>query len=99
MSEKKLFIVDTISSFRMRYVIEANTISDAYDELVMRDSGNPDDEFTELTQKHLGEQIVDGREISKEEFNKLIEELGNDQEEISSYWLGEKAIRKVNYGS
>ena len=91
---KKLFIVDTISTFRMRYVIEADELVHAFDEVTM--NGSPD-YFEELTQKNLGETIVDGRQISREEFDKMIESLKTDDDELSSYWMGDKMIRKINY--
>jgi len=92
---KKLFIVDTIVTSRMRYVIEAETLEDAYDEVTMRDSGNDDDYFEEFSQKHLGEQIVDGRKISSRKFQKLLTEMEETGE--GSHWMGENLIRRVDY--
>jgi hypothetical protein len=91
-SKKKLFIVDTISTFRQRYVIEAESLEHAYDEVTMRDSGSEDDDFEEFSQKWLGETIIDGREIKMKHFNKMLEE---DKECCG--WMGEKLIRKINY--
>lgn len=92
MTKKKLFIVDTISTFRVRYVIEAKTLEDAYDEVTMKDSGNEDDHFEEFSQKWLGETIVDGREIKMKHFNRMLEE-----DKDCNAWMGEKLIRKINY--
>jgi len=94
---KKLFVINTLSSFRIQYVIEADNINDAYDEITMRDSGNDRDEFDEVTQKHLGEQIIDGTEITKKEFGLMLEKLKDNPEELSSYWMGDKLIRTVKY--
>lgn len=94
---KKLFIVDTISTFRHRYVIEAKSLEHAYDEVTMKDSGNMNDYFEEVTQKHLGESIVDGREISETDFKNMLKELELNKEENSSYWMGDKLIRRINY--
>lgn len=91
-SKKKLFIVETISTFRHRYVIEANTVEDAYDEVTMINSGNEEDRFDEFSQEYLGETIVSGRTIKMKEFQKLLVE-----DENCDYWLGEKLIRKINY--
>lgn len=91
-SKKKLFVVDTISTFRQRYVIEAESLEHAYDEVTMRDSGSEDDDFEEFSQKWLGETIIDGREIKMKHFNKMLEE---DKECCG--WMGEKLIRKINY--
>lgn len=95
--DTKLFIVDTIISYRMKYAIEAKSLEHAYDELTMRDSGNSADDFDEITQKCLGEQIIDGREISKDEFKILMGTLSTDESEMSSYWMEDKLIRKINY--
>lgn len=97
MSKKKLFIVDTISTFRLRYVVEAETLEHAYDEVTMNDSGNEADQFEAVTQKHLGETIVDGRKIDKLKFDKMLKKLESDKTEMSSYWMGDKLIRKIKY--
>ena len=95
--DTKLFIIDTLSTFRLRYVIEAESLEHAYDEIVMRDSGNEDDSFDEVTQKHIGEQIIDGKKISRKDFLKMISDLEYDKKETCSHWMGEKLIRKINY--
>jgi len=95
--EKKLFVVDTISTFRLRYVIEAENVEDAYDEVAMIDSDNADNSFDELTQKFLGEMIIDGREITKAQFDTMLLDLENDKTETSSHWMGESMIRRVAY--
>lgn len=97
MTKKKLFIVDTISSFRLRYVIEAEELDHAYDEVLMRNSGSSKDAFEEMTQRYLGETILDGREITKKEFKALLESCEKDKDELSSHWLGEKLIRVIDY--
>jgi hypothetical protein len=94
---KKLYLVDTITTFRHKYVIEANAVEHAYDEVTMRESGSPEDEFTEVTQRFLGEQICGGREITKAEFDALLVTIANDTDELSSTWLGDELIRKINY--
>jgi hypothetical protein len=94
---KKLFIVDTIVTFRHKYVIEADALEHAYDEVTMRDSGDPEDSFEEVTQRFLGEQICDGREITKAEFDALLVTIANDTDELSSTWMGDELIRKINY--
>lgn len=92
-----LYIVDTISTFRMRYVIEAESLEHAYDEVTMVDSGCPEDAFDEVTQLHVGEQIIDGRKISKKKFDKMLVELAADKNELCSHWMGDKLIRKIDY--
>lgn len=87
-----LFVVDTISTFRVRYVIEADSVEHAYDEVTMIDSGNPDDKFEEFSQKWLGETIVDGREIKRKHFDKMLKE-----DENCCHWMGDALIRKIDY--
>ena len=92
-----LFVVDTISTFRHRYVIEAESLEHAYDEVTMIDSGHPDDMFESVTQLHIGEQIIDGRKISKKKFDKMLVALSADERELCSHWMGDKLIRKIDY--
>lgn len=92
-----LFLVDTIVQFRHKYVIEAEELSHAYDEVVMRDSGADEDHFDEVTQRYLGETILDGREITKEQYDQLLKDLAADRDEMSSHWCGDKLIRKIDY--
>lgn len=94
-SNKKLFLVETISTFRHRYVIEAKSLVHAYDEVTMIDSGSAEDSFESVDQKFLGETIVDGRKISKKKFKKLLKEI--EKEQTGSHWLGEELIRRINY--
>jgi hypothetical protein len=90
-----LFIVDTITTTRMRYVIDAKEASHAEDEVTMIDSGNPDDFFEEFSQRFLGETIVDTRKITKKEFDKMLKELEVNKE--GSHWMGDELIRTIKY--
>jgi hypothetical protein len=90
-----LFVVDTIVTMRMRYVIDAKEASHAEDEVTMIDSGDPDDTFGEFSQKHLGETIVDTRAITKAEYRKMLKDAETTGE--GSFWMGDKLIRKIDY--
>ena len=69
----KLVMVDVLSSFRLRYVVRANTVEDALDEVVMREG---DSDFLEFSQKHLEPTaIIDHREITEEEYFNVMEDL------------------------
>ena len=94
---KKLFVVDTLITYRMRYVIEGDELSHAYDEITMKDSGLDADFFEEVSQKCLGEQIIEGREITKDEFSAMLKRMEQDKSELCSHWLGDKLIRKIDY--
>lgn len=62
MSDKELVLVECVSMFRMRYLVEVPTGKSewALDTVVMNDAN-------EFSQEHLGEQIVSHRVVSKEE--------------------------------
>jgi hypothetical protein len=78
----------------MKYAIEAETLEHAMDELVMTEHSR---EFDEITQRWLGEQIMDGEEVSYEQLLVLLKKLEKDKDEMSSHWMGDKLIHKVNY--
>jgi hypothetical protein len=84
------YLVETVSLFRIRYVIEANEASHAADEVVMN---NIDNEFS---QKHIDELITSTREITDEEYLKLFDEDNQyimQWDEDSKF----KFVNKVNY--
>ena len=97
MTKKKLYIVDTITTFRHRYVVEANELEHAYDEVTMIDSGSEDDLFEPVSQRYLGEVIIDGREITKKDFNKMLKDYAEDKNEGCSHWMGDRLIRVIDY--
>ena len=91
-----LFVVETIATFRHKYVIECKSLDHAYDTVAMN-------EAPEFSQMYLGEQTVSGREITKAEFDKMVEALKeygdgtNYQPESGSHWMGDKLIHVVDY--
>lgn len=54
------YLVETVSSFRISYWVEASEPEHAADEVIMHDA-------TEFTQRHLDEVIFNVREISNED--------------------------------
>ena len=58
------YLVETVSMFRMRYVVEAEEIYHAADEVCMEAA-------EEFGQRHIAENIVSIREVSDEEVPKL----------------------------
>lgn len=89
-----LFEIDVLSTFRNKYVIEAESLEHAYDELVMTEHNR---EFDEVTQKFLGEQIIEGREITHDGMTQMINRLKDDKSEMCSYWMEDKLIHKIDY--
>jgi hypothetical protein len=90
-----LFEIDVLTTFRSKYVIEAESLEHAYDELVMTEHNR---EFDEVTQKFLGEQIIEGRRTTKEGVTEMMNRLKDDKYELSSYWMDvDKLIHKIDY--
>lgn len=84
----KKYLVETVSIFRIRYVVEAKDENHACDEVVCND-GN----LKEFSQKHIDENILSVWEIDddKEYF-----ELFNDDNEYLSSWSDEQKLQFVN---
>jgi len=89
-----IYLINSISTFAMQHAIEAETLQDALDEMVLTEHERS---FDEVSQKWLGEQLVDGREVTMEELQAHLKQLSEDKSRMSSYWMGEKLIHKVNY--
>lgn len=87
----KLVMVDVLSSFRMRYVVQVqDNIEDALDEVVIRET---DTDFKEFSQMHLDPtSIIDYREITEEEYFKLFD---RDNDYLKS-WTDEQKKRFIN---
>jgi hypothetical protein len=54
------YLVETMSTFRIKYVIECKNMDHAKDEVMMNNA-------EEFSQEHLGEEIISCREIPDEE--------------------------------
>lgn len=54
------YVIDVLSSFRNRFVVEAKCEEDATDEVVMQMS---DSEFQEFSQLFLGDNLISCREL------------------------------------
>jgi hypothetical protein len=90
---KKLYLVEVMSTFRMRYVIEAKEESHALDEVVCNEH---DTNFKEFSQEHIGTHIFSSREIDKVEFLELFDK---DNDYLKSWTNTEKmnCINKIDY--
>jgi hypothetical protein len=86
----KLVMVDVLSSFRIRYVVRANTVEDALDEVVMREE---DTDFKEFSQKHLDPTaIISHREITEEEYLRVF----NEDNDYLKEWTDEQKTGFIN---
>lgn len=92
--EKKLYLVETVSIFRQRYVVEAREAEHASDEVVMNVSNGS---FKEFSQKHVDELITSTREITADEYVKLFDE---DNDYLSKWNISQKmqSINTIDYG-
>ena len=88
-SQKNLYVVDVVSTFRMRYVVEAEEEGHALDEVVMRES-NP--EFKEFSQEHIGTHIFSSREIDTRQYLELFEK---DNHYLKN-WTDEQKLDLIN---
>ena len=95
---KKLFLVETVSIFRQRYVVEAKNAEHAQDEVVIATTGDYDENWKEFSQHHVDECITSTREISKKEYLDLFD---TDNEYLKSWSVEQKmkSINKINYGN
>jgi hypothetical protein len=88
------YLVEAISMFRMRYVIEAETAEHAMDEVTMNDNGD----LREFSQKHIDENITSVREIDREEYLRLFNE---DNDYLQDWDDGHKLsfVNVIDYDS
>lgn len=89
--EKKLYLVETVSMFRMRFVVEAKEAGHAEDEVVCNNG-----DLEEFSQKHIAENIVSTREITADEYMKLFDE---DNDYLKQWTDVEKMqfVNVINY--
>ena len=82
------YLVETISVFRLRYVVEAECAEHAKDEVSM----NFDGKFHEFSQLHIDEMITSAREIDTKEYLCLYDE---DNPHFKD-WTDEQKLGWVN---
>jgi hypothetical protein len=82
----KLYLVDAISTFRIRYVVRAASIEDAQHQVKI------DGEIKEFSQKHISEEPIDVRVIDEKEYL----ELFNKDNDYLKSWDKNQKLRLVN---
>lgn len=88
-----IFQITTVSTFRNRYVVEASSLDEAYDAILI-------DRPEELSQVHIDESVIDGRQISKSEFKRLLVQVQSEtdnQQGLDNAHMGEKIIHRVKF--
>lgn len=88
--EKKLYLVEVMSTFRMRYVVEAREEEHAHDEVVMNE--HDPELLREFSQEHIGTQIFSSRELSATDYMELFDK---DNGYLKS-WPDAKKIEFIN---
>lgn len=78
-----LFMVETVSIFRIKYLVEAQEESHALDEVVWQGEA-----LKEFSQKHIDESIISSRAITKKD---ALKEFDNDNDYLKD-WLDSKKI-------
>ena len=91
--ETEFVMVECVSMFRMRYVVEAREAEHASDEVVCQ-LGNT--EFKEFSQHHIGTHIFSSREVDTREYLELFDK---DNQYLKSWDIAEKMrfINSVDY--
>lgn len=87
--EKKLYVIDVMSTFRMRYVVEARSEEHALDEVVMEEHNI---DFKEFSQEHIGTHIFASREVTKEQYLELFDK---DNDYLKG-WTEEQKLNMIN---
>ena len=83
------YLVETVSIFRHRYVVEANEMDHALDEVCMNEA---EGHLHEFSQKHITETITGAREIDDTEYLRQFDE---DNDYLRS-WTNEQKLNWVN---
>jgi hypothetical protein len=85
------YLVEAISMFRMRYVVECDSPEHAKDTVSMNEAG-------EFSQLHIDEMITSTREIDDAEYLRLFDE---DNDYLKSWSEDQKFkfVHKVDYGT
>ncbi len=91
-----LYLVETVSIFRHRYVVEAKEEGHATDEVVYNLS---DSEFKEFSQQHVDECITSVREIKDEEFESLFDKDNDYLKDWDPKLKRQKFINVIEYTS
>jgi hypothetical protein len=91
-----LFLVESLSQFRIRHVVDAPTMEKAI-AVVNSDDRGDTPQLQEFSQLHLGQSTLGARQIDDDELKSMLVCLANkpNANEISSFWLGHDLINKA----
>ena len=87
-----LFMVETVSLFRIKYLVEAKEESHALDEVVWQGEA-----LKEFSQKHIDESIISSRAITE---NAALKEFDDDNDYLKDWPSSKKietTITRIDY--
>ena len=84
------FLVETVSTFRMRYAVDAKSIEEATQ--FVKDNVHDADLCREFSQEHVGELVTDTWKVSDKEY---LKQFDIDNDYLSS-WTDEQKFDFVN---
>lgn len=87
--KNKIYFVDTVSIFRMRYAIRAESAEKAREKFNELDKS---ESITEFSQKHLGEKVSDIREVNQKQY---LLDFDTDNAYLKS-WSKQKKLDFIN---
>ena len=87
----KKYLVEVISQYLVRYVVEAREESHALDEVFMKCELYSED-WKEFSQAHVGDTILSSREVDEEEILRVFD-IDND---YLKEWSQEKKLTFIN---
>lgn len=87
MSDKKLFVVETLSQHRMLYAVEAETQAQA-EEFVLNSTAD----IKEMGQNHLGESVFCAYETNEDDYIEAFDDINDYLKE----WTREKKLEYIN---
>ena len=90
-NDQKIYVVETISSFRHTYYIKAKDPVHAMDEVVCQ-LGNYQDNFIEGSQNHIDESIANVIEVTEDEFIKVFDH----ENDYLKGWSKERKLQQIN---
>jgi len=88
----KKYLVETISQHLVRYVVEARNESHALDEVFINTTSDYNENWSEFSQRHIGENVISSREITEDEYINLFDK---DNSYLKS-WTNERKLSFIN---
>ena len=88
MSEKKIFIVETISQHRLLYAVKAESREKA-ESFVLNSSA---EEIKEMGQNHIGESVFCSYDVDEESYIETFDDIN----EYLKEWSTEQKLKYIN---